>query len=189
MYGIVFLLIPLSSLGFANAPEAIGSLFKFYGVEGNKISNFFIVRIQHIIITLLIFTSLLYAGNLILHETEIPTEHINAGLFLKNVSSGYETLNVMSRKHWVSFYSDSQYTTLPYANSTNVIAFARFHDVDYIIIDERLLGKWEYYADLMDIGRSSKDVELFYEDNSTRELKIFKLNYENLFKTSIPMST
>ena len=110
-----------------------------------------------------------------MYKTEIPTEHINAGLFLKNVSSGYETLNVMSRKLWVSFYSDSQYTALPYANSTDVIAFAKLNDVDYIVIDERLLNKWEDYTNLLSMDNSSKDVELIYEDDSKKLLKIFKL--------------
>ena len=175
MYGIVFLIIPLSSLGFANASYAISLLFRFYGIENNRISDFFIKYIRHIIIILFISPALLYAGHLTLYERDIPTEHINAGVFLKNLSSGYETLNVMSRKHWVSFYSDSRYTTLPYANSTDVIPFAGLHDVDYVIIDERLLNKWESYADLLRMDRSSKDVELVYEDNSTKLIRIFKL--------------
>ena len=175
MYGIVFLLIPVSSLGFAYAAHALRSLFNFYDARSSIITRFFITYISHIIFIFFIIPALLYTGHLVFHERDVPTEHINAGLFIKNFSTGYETLNVMSRKPWASFYSDSRYTTLPYANSTDVITFARFHRADYIVIDERLLSKWEHYPSLMSMNTSSQDVELVYEDDSLKRIKIFKL--------------
>ena len=52
---------------------------------------------------------------------------------------------------------------------------AKLNDVDYIVIDERLLNKWEDYTNLLSMDNSSKDVELIYEDDSKKLLKIFKL--------------
>ena len=87
----------------------------------------------------------------------------------------YEELNVMSRKPWVSFYSDSRCTSLPYAPSIEVINFARLYDVDYIVIDERLLNKWDVFWDLIRMEKYSDAVEIVYEDNSNKLIKLFRL--------------
>ena len=87
----------------------------------------------------------------------------------------YEKVNVMSRKPIVSFYSDARFTMLPYANSSDVYAFAKLYDVDFIVVDERLLSQWDYYDELLHMDKHYDDVQLAYEDVSGMSIKLFQI--------------
>lgn len=126
---------------------------------------------------MLILSSFLYYA-VFRSKSEIPTEHIKAGYFLKNnISSEYEKLNIMSLAPWISFYSDSRFTYLPYANYSDMINFAKLYHVDYIVVDERLLSEWDFYDEFLHMEKYSDDVKLIYEDNSGKLIKMFKVNY------------
>ncbi len=75
----------------------------------------------------------------------------------------------------MNFYSDARFTMLPYAGSADVLNFAKLYNVDYIVIDERLLGKWDSYDELMEMHKYSSDVELVFEDHSGKIIRLFKV--------------
>lgn len=154
LFPIVVFLIVLASLGFANT---------------KKLKPAFLV--------LLLAGSLFLFAYSSLSEEMNPVEHRQAGIFLRGLSPEYESLNVMSRRSWVSFYADARYTTLPYANYTDVIDYARLHDADYIVIAERTLGDLEFYDEWIIMDRLSDKVELVYEDDAITLIKIFKLRH------------
>jgi len=84
---------------------------------------------------------------------------------------------VMSRKPYVSYYSGSDYATLPYANATDVLEFARRNYVSYIIIDERMLKDWKYYDELLNLNEYKIKfikAELVYEIEKPK-VKVFEL--------------
>jgi hypothetical protein len=105
-----------------------------------------------------------------------PVEHKKAGNYLKQrLSPDYESLNIMGRKPYVSFYSGSRFTMIPYSNAADVIHFAKTYDVDYIVIDERSLAQWDYYHELLELQKFSDNIEIFYEDSSEKTIKLFKI--------------
>ncbi len=163
------------SIGFANAPQVVGGLLDYYKIRRNKVILFFERYIKHIIIVMVVLRFLQFSPN----SNEIPAEHIRAGNFLKRtIPSQYEKLNIMSRMPWVSFYSHARLTSLPYSNPVDVVVFAKAYNVDYIVIDARTLKGWEFYSGLINMEKYSEAVELIYEDDSERLIKIFKVKYK-----------
>jgi 4-amino-4-deoxy-L-arabinose transferase-like glycosyltransferase len=176
IYPIVLILILFSSIGFANPPMAVINFPNFWRRNQNQGSLFKKTTFKRLSILILISSSAVYLiYSSYGHKPEVPVEHIKAGIFLKSLSQEYEALNVMSRKPWVSFYSDARCTSLPYAQSADVIHFARLYDVDYIVVDERLLKKWEVYEDFRQMEKHYSDIELVYEDNSDKRIKLLRL--------------
>ena len=180
-YNIILFMILLSALGTANAPSVINDLANFYDIKMSRTVSFLKKNIKYMIMIVFLLISLLINLYFMFKTSEIPLEHIKAGKFLKSISHEYEEFNIMSRKPWVSFYSESKRTMLPYAPVDDVINFAHLYDVDYIIIDERSLNKWEVYEDFLKMEKYSDDIELVYEDNSIKLIKIMKLKRKNLF--------
>ena len=173
---IILFLILFSSGGFANSQSAVSELANYYSIKKNKIQQLLEKNIKYLIVIILILSSLSYLKYSSFDKSSNPAEHERTGYYLKKyVSREYEKLNVMSRKPYVSFYSDSRFTMLPYANSTDVINFAKLYSVDYIVIDERALGKWEYYDELIKMDKYSNDVELVYENSSEKLIKLFRV--------------
>ena len=178
MFPVLLMLILFASVGFVNSTSVLPKLLDFYEINKGWVISFINKKIKYIIIIMFLMSSLLYFISF--WERTIPVEHIKAGYFLKNnVSSEYEKINVMSRIPWVSFYSDARYTRLPYANYVDVINFAKLYSVDYIVIDERRVGRWDIYNELIQMDKYSDDVELVYEDNSEKLIKLFKVRYED----------
>ena len=173
---IVVFLILFSSGGFANAGHAVYGILDYYGIRKNRVASLLGKNIKYIIVIILMLSSLSYLEYSSFSDVPDPIEHKRAGYFLKNnVSSEYEKLNVMSRKPVVSFFSDARFTILPYANSADVINYAKLQGVDYIVIDERLLSKWDFYDELIQMDKYSDDVTLAYEDRTDKLIRLFKV--------------
>ncbi len=173
---IAVFLILFASGGFVNSGTTISEVLDYYGIRKKRVSLFLERNIKLLIIIILLSGSFSYLEYSSFSKVPGPVEHITAGYFLKNsVSSEYEKLNVMSRKPVVSFFSNARFTMLPYANSADVINFAELYDVDYIVIDERLLSKWDFYDELIQMDKYSGDVGLVYEDDSGKLIRLFKV--------------
>ena len=123
-------------------------------------------------------SSLVYLKYTSFENRSMPSEHEKAGYYLmETVHPGYEELNIMGRKPYVNYYSDSRFTMIPYAPSADVLHFARLHKVDYIVVDARSLGKWEYYNELTEMHEQYSDVDMIYADSSKDPIRLFKINY------------
>jgi len=172
---VVFLML-FSSGGFSNSQQAVSGLITYYDLEKNRGLQLIERNIKYLIILILVLSSLSYMKYSSFDKVPNPVDHERAGLYLKeHVPAAYEKLNVMSAKPYVSYFSDARFTMLPYAKSAEVINFAKLYDVDYIVIDERFLGKWDHYDDLIEMQNHSDDAELIYEDNSDRLIRIFRV--------------
>lgn len=179
LLAILFLIFPASH-GYRNSQLAIVDIVKYYGIEKNWISEFITKNIKLIIIAVLIMSSFIYIRYSRFQHFDPahakPEEHRWAGYFIKEkLNPAYEELNIMSKEPYVSFYSDSRFTMLPYAPLEDVIQFARLYKVDYVVVDERSLSMWDYYNDLLDMDRLRDDVELFYEDISDKQIRVFRI--------------
>ena len=176
---VVFLLV-FASGGFSNAGSEISDMAAYYSADNSKFPVFLEKHIKTLIIVILMITSLSYLKYSRFQHFDSahakPEEHRMAGEYLnETVSHGYEELNVMARKPYVSYYSNSKFTMIPYANVTDVLNYAKLFDVDYIVVDRRSLSMWEHYDELMELHKHSSDVELFYNDDSERSIKLFKV--------------
>ncbi|MDO8281317.1 MAG: glycosyltransferase family 39 protein [Thermodesulfovibrionia bacterium] len=181
MFPTALFLVLIASLGFVRSTAAISAAAAYYCIRDNRVVLCLEKNIKCIIIMLCILTLCFFNAfrTDIFGEKEFPVEHMKAGLFLKNrVSSEYEKLNVMHRTPWVSFYSDARYTMLPYANSSDVVNFAKRYHVDFIVIDERSsVSEWEMYNELINMDKYSDEVDLVYEDDSEKLIRMFKVKY------------
>ena len=173
---VLLALLPIilfSSIGFANSSPAVSFLLNYYQLEKNIITSFFEKSIKTVIVLILLLRVFVFS-----YDIDVPYEYIKAGYFLKNnVTSEYEKLNIMERVPWVSFYSDSRFTSIPYASPSDIINFARLYKVDYIVIGERTLNGWENYNELINMDKYSGDVELVYKDDSVKAIKLLKVKY------------
>ncbi len=64
---------------------------------------------------------------------------------------------------------------LPYASGKDVVEFAKLYNVDFIVVDERLLSQWDYYDELVHLEKHSDDIRLVYEDTTDKTIKLFKV--------------
>ncbi|MEM3000947.1 MAG: glycosyltransferase family 39 protein [Candidatus Nitrosocaldus sp.] len=175
----VFLMI-FSSGGFSRAKEIVKGLADYYGVKTGM--NLMDKLIKPFIIIILILSSLSYIKySRFQHFDPLhakPEEHEKAGYYLKKrFKPQYEEFNIMGNRPYVSFYSGSRFTMLPYAPVEDVIYFGRFYKVHFIVVDERTIGGWDYYKELWNMDKVRDDVELIYEDNTEKPIRIFRINY------------
>ena len=175
---LVFFIIFISSAGYSDSQIRIKKLIDHYKMKDNMVLSLLERSIKHIIIFLLVLSSLVYLKYSNFENTSKPIEHEKAGHFLmETVIPGYEELNIMGRKPYVNFYTDSKFTMIPYAPAADVLYFAKLHKVDYIVVDDRSLGKWDFYDELIGMHELSVDVSLVYEDDSEYPIRLFKINY------------
>lgn len=173
---IVLFPLILSSIGFVYSGSAITNLTGFCGVEKNVVAAFVKKYIKLLIIAIFIISSFIYIKFSSLDKIPELVEHVKLGNFIKNTySMEYEKINIMSRKPVVSFYSDARFTMLPYANERDVVDFAKLYNVDFIVVDERLLSRWDYYDELLQLDKHFDDIELVYEDLSDKKIKLFEI--------------
>lgn len=176
---VVFLLI-FASGGFSNSSLALADLAGYYSLRDNKLLVFLGNKIKLLIVAVLILTSLSYLKYSRFQHFDPafakPEEHKRAGFYLKEkISPDYEEINIMSRKPYVSYYSGSRFTMIPYADIAETISFAKMYKVDYIVVDERALSRWDYYDELVNLQKYSDDIELFYESASYPSIRLFKI--------------
>ncbi len=173
---IVVFLVFFSSGGFVNAQSAFSDIVDYYGINKNRTLHLIEKNIKYIMILILILSSLSYLKYSSFHSVREIEEHKLAGLHLyDNVSKEYEKLNVMGRKPYVSYYSQSKFTMLPYSNVADVLGFAKLYNVDYIVVDELSLGKWDFYDGLMNMHNDYENVDLVYEDKANFLIRLFKI--------------
>ena len=174
---LVFFMFFISCAGYSDSHVYIRKLANFFKIKDNTAVRLLERNIKCIIIAILIVSSLIYLKYSSFENTAKPIEHEKAGYFLKEtVVPGYEELNIMGRKPYVSFYSDSRFTMLPYAGISDTLAFAKLYDVNFIVIDERSLSKWDHYNELVEMQKYSDEVELVFEDSGEFPIKLFKIN-------------
>lgn len=170
------LLIILSSSGFAQSQFISSKLLHFIGKRGKWI----IRHIKPMIVFICIIGSVRFAFSTnIFDKVFIPVEHIKAAEYLKETySPEYEEFNVMHRVPWISYYSGSRFTMLPYAGYSDMISYAKRYKVDFIVIDGRTTVRlWENYDELINMEKHNDEVELVYEDDSVEMIKVFKVRY------------
>lgn len=173
---IVLFPMILSSAGFVLSVSLIKRFSVFCGIGKSRVAAFLEKAIKPVIIVIFIAGSLTYLRFSSFDKVPDPVEHARAAEFIKKeYSAEYEKMNVMSRKPIVSFYSDARFTMLPYAKGRDVVEFAKLYDVDLIVVDERLLSRWDFYDELLYLDKQSKDVELVYEDASDKLIRLFEV--------------
>jgi len=171
---LVFLIL-LSSLGYS-----INDEFTFFKKSKLEFSSTVFFRVVKYIILILIVSqfaaAFLYSY---FNGKDYAIEHRIAGEYIKNNSDDYKESVIMSRKPFVAFYANSQKenVVIPYTSAENILRFAKANKVDYIVIDERYLSIRDNYEELANLENYSEDVELVYEDNSIKPIKIFAVKH------------
>ena len=174
---IVLYLIFFCSGGFVISGTLISDIAGHYRIEKNRAVNVLEKAIKPMIVALLLLSSISYLKYSSFDKVPHPIEHERAGIYLQeHVSAEYEEINVMARKPYSNYYSGARFTMMPYASVEDVINFAKLYKVDYIVVDERSLSRWEFYNELLKLQEYSGDVELFYEDTTGPLIRLFKIN-------------
>ena len=88
---------------------------------------------------------------------------------------------IMSRKPWVAFYAERIGIPLPYANYSQMLYYARCHDVSHVVIDERLISELRpELAFLLDETKAPRnDLKLIYKNDSGHRILIYKVLYKS----------
>ena len=175
LQAMIFIIL-LASIGCSLRPGSI--LLTVRSIKFN-IGSFFLAL--SLLVAMLVFINFAGIMSHYLHSPfNCPIEHKVIGKYLKN-NQAYSPKEdiIMSRKPFVSFYAESKKggPTVPWITTENIIKFAKSQNVSYIIIDERYLGIRDNYEELANLDVYSKDVILFYENSSIKEIKIFKVLY------------
>jgi len=178
MVQVLIFCILLASAVYSIHPNAVT-----YELRGFVFSSEAILNVLRAIMVFSIVLQfiILYASDVVYANANYPIEHRLAGKFLKNSPEfNPETDRIMSRKPFVSFYSNSKVggPTVPYTTLGNIIKFAKAKKVNYIVIDERYLSIRENYDELWRIGDHSDDLRLVFEDSSISPIRIFKVLYQ-----------
>ncbi|MBC8413933.1 MAG: glycosyltransferase family 39 protein [Nitrospira sp.] len=176
MSSVVAYLILFSAIGPVIATHAFAKMTDFYNIKNNIFMSFIGEKLKYLIVFIMTGASIMYITFSSFGTREVAAEHIQAGRYLKdNVSSGYEELNVMSLKPFVSFYSGAKFTMLPYANADDVVDFGKLYNVDYIAIDGRYLSEWKHYDELVSLDHGRDDIKLIYMDDNDSPIRLFKI--------------
>ncbi|MBU4501892.1 MAG: glycosyltransferase family 39 protein [Nanoarchaeota archaeon] len=104
--------------------------------------------------------------------TDQLIEHKNAGLWLKD-NAPEEQPRVMSRKGVVASYADGIPIQLPYANYTDIMAYAKHKKAEYIVIDERYIPERRpMIAYLLNESNAPGNLKLIYKNEEIPNRKI-----------------
>ncbi len=172
---VMIFIILLSSLGLSIKNKAV------LNIKGFKFSGALFLRMLKFMMIFLVFCNFIaiYVNSLY-SAPDYPLEHKLVGEYLKD-SPDYdpEESIIMSRKPFATFYAESKKgnVPIPYTSPENILKFAKARNVSYIVIDERWLGVRDNYDEIINLDKYSEEVEIFYEDNSVRPIKVFKVFY------------
>lgn len=176
---ISIFLILLSSLGCSLRDKF--TLLRYKGFILPSETVFKVLKVFVIFVILAqFFVSMVYYSYFT--ESNYSIEHEIAGEFLKNSKEyNFEEDIIMSRKPFVFFYAKSKKNNvdIPWTTAENVIKFAKSQNVSYIVIDERYLEIRENYEELVNLDSYSREIKLFYEDDSIKPIRIFKMQNIN----------
>ena len=101
-------------------------------------------------------------------------EALEAALYVNSrCPSSYECV-IMSRTAWTALHSRQEHLPLPYANNTDLLTYARYHNTTFIVIEERALKDWPQFNDFWWLGEE-RGVWLVYETNTTSKARIFEV--------------
>ena len=113
---------------------------------------------------------------------DVPShdEATEAGLWIKNrvgaCSLSYSCV-VMSRSAWASLHARQEHLPVPYANNSDVLAYARYHGANAIVIEKRALASWPIFDDLWNLDRTG-NVTLVYETTNVPPARVFVFERE-----------
>jgi len=170
---VMIFIILLSSLGLSIKSKSV------LNIEGFMFPGVLFLKILRFLVIVLVFCNFvaIYINSLY-SAPDYPLEHKLAGEYLKN-NPDYdpEESIIMSRKPFAAFYAGSKKSgvPIPYTSPENILKFAKARNVSYIVIDERWLGMRDNYEEMANLDGYSKEVELFYEDDSVRSIRVFKV--------------
>lgn len=104
-----------------------------------------------------------------------PVEQKEAGQWLQQHSE--ENDSVMDRKTFVAYYADRRNEYFPFENYSTVIEYARYHDVDYMIVSERYtVPNRPQFAFLLDTSNAPEDdLEPVYVDDEPKKIVIYRI--------------
>jgi hypothetical protein len=106
-----------------------------------------------------------------------PVEHKTAGLWMKE-NEPLKPVIMEAKRPYVAFYAEGTHIPMPYANYTEMMKYAKHHNVNYIIIDEIETTKVRpQLAFLLDETKAPEgELKLIYKDNNQRnKILIYKL--------------
>ncbi len=100
-----------------------------------------------------------------------------AGFWLKNNSKNNNFL-IMSRRPQISYYAEGGYIMIPYENHSKIFNYAYYHDVDYVVIDEKVILRLRpNLLFLLNESNVPEELKLIYKIDNRKghKIMIYKL--------------
>ena len=170
-------LVPILPIAIIWAANGICELQSWLieSLELKNLDRFKGIFFKNVVVVIVILS--LLPMMLIIPERNYPIEHKEAGLWMKDRTPKDSV--IISRKPWVAFYADRIGISLPYANYTQMIYFARYHNANYIVIDKRLISELRPELQfLLDETKAPKnDLKLIYKNDKINNILIYKVLY------------
>ena len=104
-------------------------------------------------------------------------ESWEVGEWIATQCDGHYSCVVMSHSAWPAYHARQEHLPLPYANNTNILVYARYHNATFIVIERRVLDEWSIIEDLWRLNEE-KGVWTSYESNTIPRVRVFALSNE-----------
>jgi len=174
-------LVPILPIAIIWAANGINELQSWLteNLDLKKLDCFKQVLLFKNIVVVIIILSLLPMMIIPMSHQDYPVEHKEAGLWMKEHAP--QDSVIMSRKPWVAFYAERIGIPLPYANYSQMLYYARCHNVSHVVIDERLISELRpELAFLLDETKAPEnDLKLIYKNDSRHRILIYKVLYKS----------
>ena len=82
---------------------------------------------------------------------------------------------VMSHSAWPAYHARQEHLPLPYANNSEIMAYARHHNATFIVIERRVLEEWPIIEDLWHLNEQ-KGVWTALDSHTTPIARVYALN-------------
>jgi len=97
------------------------------------------------------------------------------GEWIATQCDGHYSCVVMSHSAWPAYHARQEHLPLPYANNSEIMAYARHHNATFIVIERRVLEEWPIIEDLWHLNEQ-KGVWTALDSHTTPIARVYALN-------------
>jgi 4-amino-4-deoxy-L-arabinose transferase-like glycosyltransferase len=109
-----------------------------------------------------------------------PHEHKAMGLILRDSNVSADTVIMAVTPH-VAFYAGTRLKIMPWGAYPEIISYARYHNVDFIVIDEDFIPRRPQMMFLLDDREAPPELQLAYslENENRKKIMVYRLKSKN----------
>lgn len=176
------LLVPVLPIALIWSANGINELQNWFikNLDIKKVNLWQRLFLRNIVLIIVILSLLPITAMTYINHKDYPIEYKGAGLWMKDHIP--PSALIISGTLGVGFYAEKISLPLPYANYSQVLYYARYNNISYIVIDERFIPTGRpQLAFLLDETKAPKnDLKLVYKRDDTHyKILIYEMLYQN----------